>query len=66
MNTFNTLTIKQKILLTVTFAVLLSTILVGLLSQRSAKQIVEQRMINSEMPSLLMQIRNDVDLELSR
>ncbi|AZG34426.1 MULTISPECIES: methyl-accepting chemotaxis protein [Shewanella] len=65
MNTFNTLTIKQKILLTVTFAVLLSTMLVGLLSQRSAKQIVEQRMLNSEMPSLLMQIRNQVDLEIS-
>ncbi|MGX9461317.1 methyl-accepting chemotaxis protein [Shewanella sp. A14] len=65
MNTFNTLTIKQKILLTVTLAVLLSTILVGLLSQRSAKQIVEQRMLNSEMPSLLMQIRNEVDLEIS-
>jgi methyl-accepting chemotaxis protein len=65
MNIFNTLTIKQKILLTVTFAVLLSTILVGLLSQRSAKQIIEQRMLNSEMPSLLMQIRNEVDLEIS-
>ncbi|MEH6736337.1 MAG: methyl-accepting chemotaxis protein [Shewanella sp.] len=61
----NTLTIKQKILLTVTVAVLLSTILVGLLSQRSAKQVVEQRMLNSEMPSLLMQIRNEVDLEIS-
>ncbi|MBB1427305.1 HAMP domain-containing protein [Shewanella sp. SG44-2] len=60
----NTLTIKQKILLTVTVAVLLSTILVGLLSQRSAKQVVEQRMLNSEMPSLLMQIRNEVDLEI--
>ncbi|MGI2110879.1 methyl-accepting chemotaxis protein [Shewanella frigidimarina] len=61
----NTLTIKQKILLTVTVAVLLSTILVGLLSQRSAKQIVEQRMLNSELPSLVMQIRNDVDLQIS-
>ncbi|MGI2146412.1 methyl-accepting chemotaxis protein [Shewanella frigidimarina] len=61
----NTLTIKQKILLTVTVAVLLSTILVGLLSQRSAKQVVEQRMLNSEMPSLLMQIRNELDLEIS-
>ncbi|PKH31116.1 methyl-accepting chemotaxis protein [Shewanella sp. ALD9] len=61
----NTLTIKQKILLTVTVAVLLSTILVGLLSQRSAKQVVEERMLNSEMPSLLMQIRNEVDLEIS-
>ena len=61
----NTLTIKQKILLTVTVAVLLSTILVGLLSQRSAKQVVEQRMLNSELPSLVMQIRNDVDLQIS-
>ncbi|GGP51437.1 methyl-accepting chemotaxis protein [Shewanella saliphila] len=65
MNTFSTLTIKQKILLTVAFAVLLSTMLVGLLSQRSAKQVVEQRMLNSEMPSLLMQIRNEVDLQIS-
>ncbi|GGP98907.1 methyl-accepting chemotaxis protein [Shewanella ulleungensis] len=65
MNTFNTLTIKQKILLTVAFAVLLSTMLVGLLSQRSAKQVVEQRMLESEMPSIVMQIRNDVDLQIS-
>jgi len=65
MNIFKTMTIKQKILLTVTFAVLLSTILVGLLSQRSAKHVIEQRMLNSEMPSLLMQIRNEVDLEIS-
>ena len=63
MNTFNTLTIKQKILLTVAFAVLLSTMLVGILSQRSAKQVVEQRMLESEMPSLVMQIRNDIDLQ---
>ena len=65
MNTFNTLTIKQKILLTVAFAVLLSTILVGILSQRSAKQVVEQRMLGSEMPSLVMQIRNEIDLQIS-
>ncbi|GGB71389.1 methyl-accepting chemotaxis protein [Shewanella inventionis] len=65
MNTFNTLTIKQKILLTVAFAVLLSTMLVGLLSQHSAKQVVEQRMLDSEMPSLVMQIRNEIDLQIS-
>lgn len=62
---FSTLTIKQKILLTVAFAVLLSTVLVGVLSQRSAKQVVEQRMLDSEMPSLLMQIRNKVELDIS-
>jgi methyl-accepting chemotaxis protein len=65
MNYFNTLTIKQKILMTVSFAVLLSTILVGVLSQRSAKQVIEQRMLGSELPSLLVQIRNKVELDIS-
>ncbi len=62
---FNMLTIKQKILLTVTLAVLLSTILVGVLSQRSAKDVVEQRMLGSEMPNMLQQIRNKVELDIS-
>jgi len=62
---FNMLTIKQKILLTVTLAVLLSTILVGVLSQRSAKDVVEQRMLGSEMPNMLLQIRNKVELDIS-
>jgi methyl-accepting chemotaxis protein len=65
MNFFSQLTIKQKILLTVTLAVLLSTILVGVMSQRSAKNVVEQRMLNSEMPSILMQMRNKVELDIS-
>ncbi|AQS40566.1 methyl-accepting chemotaxis protein [Shewanella psychrophila] len=59
------LTIKQKILLTVTLAVLLSTILVGVLSQRSAKQVIEQRMLTSELPNMLLQIRNKVELDIS-
>ncbi|OIN14717.1 chemotaxis protein [Shewanella algae] len=59
------LAIKQKILLTVTLAVLMSTILVGVLSQRSARKVVEQRMLDSELPSLMLQIRNKLDLEIS-
>ncbi|ABE53396.1 methyl-accepting chemotaxis sensory transducer [Shewanella denitrificans OS217] len=65
MNYFNSLTIKQKILMTVAFAVLLSTILVGVLSQRSAKNVIEQRMLGSELPSLLVQIRNKVEMDIS-
>ncbi|GAA0791139.1 MULTISPECIES: methyl-accepting chemotaxis protein [Pseudomonadati] len=65
MNFFSQLTIKQKILLTVTVAVLLSTILVGVLSQRSAKNVIEERMLTSEMPSILLQIRNKIDLDIS-
>ncbi|MCL1138290.1 methyl-accepting chemotaxis protein [Shewanella pneumatophori] len=61
----NMLTIKQKILLCVTTAVLLSTALVGILSQQSAKQVVEQRMLSSEMPNMLAQIRNKIDLNIS-
>ncbi|WP_076414040.1 methyl-accepting chemotaxis protein [Shewanella sp. UCD-KL12] len=61
----NILTIKQKILLTVTLAVLLSTILVGVLSQRSAKQVIEQRMLSSELPNMLLQIRNKVEIDIS-
>ena len=61
----NTISIKQKILITVVLAVLLSTALVGLLSQKSAKEIVEQRMLSSEMPSLTMQIRDQVDHEIN-
>ncbi len=61
----NMLTIKQKILLTVTLTVLLSTALVGILSQQSAKQVVEQRMLTSEMPNMLAQIRNKVELNIS-
>lgn len=65
MSLLTNLTIKQKILTTVTFAVLLSTILVGVLGQRSAKGVIEQRMLNSELPSLLMQIRHKVELDIN-
>ncbi|GIU17101.1 energy taxis-modulating methyl-accepting chemotaxis protein with Cache_1 sensory domain [Shewanella colwelliana] len=61
----NMLTIKQKILLTVTFAVLLSTVLVGVLSQRSAKEVVEQRMLTSELPNTLQSVRNKVEMDIS-
>lgn len=61
----NMLTIKQKILLTVTVAVLLSTVLVGVLSQRSAKEVVEQRMLTSELPNTLQAIRNKVEMDIA-
>ncbi|GIU42234.1 energy taxis-modulating methyl-accepting chemotaxis protein with Cache_1 sensory domain [Shewanella sairae] len=61
----NMLTIKQKILLTVALAVLLSTALVGILSQQSAKQVIEQRMLSSEMPNIMAQIRNKLELNIS-
>ncbi len=62
--TLNLLTIKQKILLTVTLAVILSTVAVGVLSQRSARDVVEQRMLGSEMPSQLLSIRNRLEKDI--
>ena len=61
----NMLTIKQKILLTVTFAVLLSAILVSQLSLHNSRQVVEQRMLGSELPNMLLRVRNEIDIDIS-
>lgn len=60
----NMLTIKQKILLTVTLAVILSTVAVGLLGQHSARDVVEQRMLGSEMPAKMLSIRNELEKDM--
>ncbi|MFT5879755.1 MAG: methyl-accepting chemotaxis protein [Moritella sp.] len=46
-------------------AVLAATLLVGLVSQNLAKNVVETRLIESELPAKLMQIRNKVDKEIA-
>lgn len=61
---FNTLTIKQKLLITMVLAVLLPTCLVGLLGQHNAKQVISQRMLTSELPNQLLQIRSRIELEI--
>lgn len=60
----NMLTIKQKILLTVSLAVILSTVAVGLLGQHSARDVVEQRMLGSEMPAKMLSIRNELEKDM--
>ncbi|MCL2917262.1 methyl-accepting chemotaxis protein [Shewanella litorisediminis] len=60
----NMLTIKQKILLTVSLAVILSTVAVGVLGQRSARDVVEQRMLGSEMPAKMLSIRNELEKDM--
>ncbi|MBT1445163.1 methyl-accepting chemotaxis protein [Shewanella sp. JM162201] len=60
----NMLTIKQKILLTVALAVILSTVAVGWLSQQSARDVVEQRMLGSEMPSQMLSVRNQLEKDI--
>jgi hypothetical protein len=53
---FASLTLKQKILATVILAVALSCLLVGYFSQRSAQQLIENRMFEQELPNLTQRI----------
>ncbi|MGY3869452.1 methyl-accepting chemotaxis protein [Aeromonas crassostreae] len=59
------LTLKQKILATVTLAVVLSCLLVGYFSQRSAQQLIESRMFEQELPNLTQRIGKDIEKDLN-
>ncbi|WP_429106916.1 methyl-accepting chemotaxis protein [Aeromonas veronii] len=59
-----TLTLKQKILATVTLAVVISCLLVGYFSQRSAQQLIENRMFEQELPNLTQRISKEIEQDL--
>ncbi|MGY3968149.1 methyl-accepting chemotaxis protein [Aeromonas enteropelogenes] len=58
------LTLKQKILATITLAVVLSCLLVGYFSQRSAQQLIEKRMFEQELPNLTQRISKEIEQDL--
>ena len=62
---FASLTLKQKILATVTLAVVLSCLLVGYFSQRSAQQLIETRMFEQELPNLTQRIGKEIEKDLT-
>ncbi|QUM81439.1 methyl-accepting chemotaxis protein [Moritella sp. 5] len=62
---FSQFSIKQKLIITMISAVITATLLVGFVSQNLAKEVIETRLTNSELPAKLMQIRNQVDKEIS-
>ncbi|CAG21499.1 methyl-accepting chemotaxis protein [Photobacterium profundum] len=62
---FNQVSIKQKLIFAMVIAVLSSTTLVGFISQNQARNVVETRLLESELPATLMQIRNTIDKEVS-
>ncbi|EQB2601361.1 methyl-accepting chemotaxis protein [Aeromonas salmonicida] len=59
------LTLKQKILATVTLAVVLSCLLVGYFSQRSAQQLIETRMFEQDLPNLTQRIGKEIEKDLT-
>ncbi|MEJ6016147.1 methyl-accepting chemotaxis protein [Aeromonas caviae] len=62
---FASLTLKQKILVTVILAVALSCLLVGYFSQRSAQQLIEDRMFEQELPNLTQRIGKEIEKDLT-
>lgn len=60
------LTIKQKLVLGIVIAVLTSTLLVGYIAQSKSYEVVEDRLVNVELPSMVMQIRNEVDKQVTQ
>lgn len=62
----NSISIKQKVVLGITFAVLASTVIVGVMAQRQAREVLEHRLIDIELPSLLDQISSQIDREVSQ
>ncbi|MFC3912688.1 methyl-accepting chemotaxis protein [Pseudaeromonas sharmana] len=58
------LTIKQKILVGIGFAVLLTATVVGTLNLTLISQIMEQRLIEQELPTQLQNIRKDIEKDL--
>ncbi|MFT5807648.1 MAG: methyl-accepting chemotaxis protein [Moritella dasanensis] len=62
---FSQFSIKQKLIFTMISAVITATLLVGFVSKNLAKDVIETRLTTSELPAKLMQIRNEVDKEIS-
>ncbi|MDX2319867.1 MAG: methyl-accepting chemotaxis protein [Moritella sp.] len=62
---FSQFSIKKKLIVTMISAVITATLLVGFVSQNLAKDVIETRLTTSELPAKLMQIRNEVDKEIS-
>ncbi|KOO15593.1 chemotaxis protein [Vibrio xuii] len=60
------ISIKQKVVAGITFAVLASTIIVGVMAQRQARAVLEHRLIDIELPLMLEQINSQIDRDVSQ
>lgn len=60
------LSIKSKLIIAITIAVLASTTLVSVLSQSQVRAAITSRILTLELPSILLQIRNNVEKEVTQ
>ncbi|OLQ93761.1 chemotaxis protein [Vibrio ponticus] len=61
----NSISIKQKVVAGITFAVLASTIIMGVLAYNQSRSVIEHHLIDVELPSLLDDISSQIDREVS-
>ncbi len=59
------LSIKQKVIIGITLAVLASTMVVGMIAQRQTHEVLRHRLVDVELPSILNQIGDEVDGQVS-
>ncbi|MCD9541456.1 HAMP domain-containing protein [Photobacterium carnosum] len=60
------LSIKSKLIIAITMAVLASTTLVSVLSQSQVREAITTRILDLELPPILLQIRNNVEKEVTQ
>ncbi|MGD8172890.1 methyl-accepting chemotaxis protein [Vibrio sp. TRT 21S02] len=62
----NNLSIKQKVVIGITLAVLASTVIVGVMAQRQARSVLEHRLLNLDLPLILDQITQNIDSDVAQ
>lgn len=58
-------TIRQKLIISLILAVLIPTLLVGFIVRDATYELVEDRLLSSELPAILLQINREVDGKVS-
>ncbi|SJL84464.1 methyl-accepting chemotaxis protein [Vibrio palustris] len=58
---FNRISIKQKVIIGMTLAVLASTMVLGFIAQRETHDVLRHRLIDVELPSMLKEISDKVN-----
>ncbi|WPC76606.1 methyl-accepting chemotaxis protein [Vibrio porteresiae] len=66
MMSLHKLSIKQKVIIGITLAVLASTMVVGMIAQRQTHEVLRHRLVEVELPSMLNQIGDEVDGQVSQ
>ncbi|WP_394493601.1 methyl-accepting chemotaxis protein [Shewanella sp. ENK2] len=66
MSFLSTLSIRNKLITAMLFAVIVSTSVVAYVGQNSAKTLLSERLEQSDMPNLVQRIRNAIDGEINQ